>query len=66
MVDIKHYGEVYGSSGAWLHRIDGPALTQSNGDVEWYLNGDLHTFDEWIKLTPISDEKKMLLRLQYG
>jgi|TARA_B110000259_G_scaffold125531_1_gene142082 hypothetical protein len=66
MVDITHYGEVYGSSGGWLHRIDGPALTQSNGNVHWYLNGDLHTFDEWIKLTPISDEEKMLLRLQYG
>ena len=47
------------------HRTDGPALTYLNGWIFWYLHGNLYDFNEWLKLTPISDEQKMLLRLQY-
>ena len=45
-----------------LHREDGPAIKyDGSGDVEWWLNDTQYTFDEWIKLTPISDEEKMML-----
>ena len=50
-----------------IHREDGPAIYGGgSGDIYWYINGTkIYTFNEWIKLTPISDEQKMLLRLQY-
>ena len=78
---IKNYGAVLQSDGSYLdseghiswfnddgdsHREDGPSYILPNGDVEWAFNDTQYTFDEWIKLTPISDEKKMLLRLQYA
>ena len=55
-----------------IHREDGPAVIVISGynqrhidSVEWYLNDEEYTLDEWIKLTPISDEDKMMLRLRY-
>ena len=78
---INDYDAVEQSDGSWLHndgdvywynergdthREDGPAVISINGDVEWLLNSKRYTLDEWLKLTPISDEQKMLLRLQYG
>jgi hypothetical protein len=48
------------------HRIDGPAITYSTSRSCWYINGSEYDFNEWLKLTPISDEQKLLLRLQYG
>ena len=66
MVDIKYYGEVYGAQGGWLHRVDGPALTQSNGNVHWYLNGIHLSLSEWLIESNKTDKEKMLLRLQYG
>ena len=49
-----------------LHKVDGPAIIYTDGcGVDWLLNNINYGFDEWIKLTPISDEDKMLLRLRY-
>jgi hypothetical protein len=48
-----------------VHRVDGPAILYPDGDISWYLYDYKYDFDEWLKLTPISDEQKMLLRLQY-
>jgi hypothetical protein len=79
--DISDYNAVEQSDGSWLHndgdifwyneagqdhREDGPASIYTSGSVFWYLNGYVYSFDKWLKLTPISDEAKMLLRLQYG
>jgi hypothetical protein len=51
----------------FYHREDGPAIIHTGDwDVEWCLNSEPYEFTEWIKLTPISDEAKMMLRLQYG
>ena len=53
------------------HREDGPAILRpdrpyiGSRKVDWFLYDQLYTFDEWLKLTPISDEEKMLLRLRY-
>jgi hypothetical protein len=48
------------------HRIDGPSIIYTrNGPKRWYLNGKLYDFNEWLTLTPIPDEQKLLLRLQY-
>jgi hypothetical protein len=58
-----HWYNVHGE----FHNIIGPALIYTNGEVAWYLN-DTRYFDfaEWLTETPISDEHKMLLRLQYA
>ena len=55
-----------------IHREDGPAIIRPYIGytpytcVDWYLNDGEYTFDEWLKLSTISDEDKMMLRLQYG
>jgi hypothetical protein len=49
-----------------FHRTDGPAVTRLNGCSSWYLNGNRYPFKEWLPRTPIPDEQKLLLRLQYG
>jgi len=46
------------------HRTDGPVY-DSNGVTYWYLNGTQYDFNHWLTLTPIPDEQKLLLRLQY-
>tara|TARA_R110000851_G_scaffold252869_1_gene405325 strand:- start:33 stop:299 length:267 start_codon:yes stop_codon:yes gene_type:complete len=47
------------------HKEDGPAIILPDDKLEWWLNDRSHAFNEWLELTPISDEQKMLLRLQY-
>tara|TARA_B110000238_G_scaffold100411_1_gene109423 strand:- start:650 stop:916 length:267 start_codon:yes stop_codon:yes gene_type:complete len=55
----------YNKHGEW-HKEDGPGVIyDGGGEIDWFLNGVNYTFDEWIKLTPISDEQKMLFRLRY-
>jgi hypothetical protein len=49
-----------------LHRIDGPAVILSNGMMSWYLRGLSYKFNEWLEETPLDDERKLLLKLQYG
>jgi hypothetical protein len=64
---IDSYGDVikwYNKEGI-VHREEGPAVILTNGNVWWYLNEKLYTFNDWcIKLNK-TDEAKMLLRLQY-
>jgi len=49
-----------------LHREDGLAVEYSDGIKYWYLNGKQYSFENWLKLTPISDEEKVFLRLKYS
>jgi len=53
----------YNSEGKY-HRDDGPAVIMDS-IVSWHLNGEWYSFKGWLKALPISDEDKMLLRLQY-
>ena len=50
--------------------IDGIYTTQSTAPnvfrVQYYLHGAEYGFIHWLKLVSISDECKMMLRLQYG
>lgn len=51
------------------HRIDGPALkyfVAGRWVYYWRLNGIHYSFDQWLEKTPISDEDKTLLKLEYG
>ena len=63
---LNVYGETtwYNELGQ-LHREDGPAIKYDDGNVEWCLNNTIYSFNEWLKLSTISDEDKMILRLRY-
>tara|TARA_R110000851_G_scaffold106756_1_gene226265 strand:- start:744 stop:1067 length:324 start_codon:yes stop_codon:yes gene_type:complete len=77
----KHYGVVRQPNGSYLtsnliviwyndkgeeHREDGPAVAYTDGAIiSWKLYDKVYDFSDWIKLTPIPDEQKLLLRLQY-
>jgi hypothetical protein len=75
-----HYGAEEQPDGSWLHddgevewynelgeihREDGPAIIRK-GHMYWSLNDREYSLKDWLKRTPISDEAKMLLRLQYA
>jgi hypothetical protein len=79
--DIEYNGSVKQPDGSYMdgdglvgwyneegqyHREDGPAFIFSDGVSFWYLNGTPHSFKEYLRLTPISDENKMILKLQYA
>ena len=59
-------GEKFWYSNGNRHREDGPAIELSNGDKLWHLNGDEYSFEEWLKLAPLSEREKVKLRLQHA
>jgi hypothetical protein len=48
-----------------LHRLDGPAVIAPNSKMGWWIHGNGYSFDDWCTLVKISDEAKLLLKLQY-
>jgi hypothetical protein len=49
------------------HRVDGPAVEWSFGDDQWWLNDERYDFDKWLAANIyISEEEKLMLKLQYG
>jgi ribosomal protein L25 (general stress protein Ctc) len=48
------------------HRDDGPAVIYADGDKSWYLNGKYFTFDKWLDEVKMSNEDKVMMKLQYG
>jgi hypothetical protein len=49
------------------HRIDGPAIEYKDGRKSWYLNDTYYGFDDWLyKNAILSEEEKIMLKLQYG
>ena len=53
-------------NGRW-HRTDGPAIEYADGSVEWIWRGRFEYFDYWLEInTTISEEQKVMLKLQYG
>jgi len=50
-----------------VHCDFGPAIVSSHFmKLFWYLDGrEYNTFEEWLINVNVSDEKKMMLRLQY-
>jgi hypothetical protein len=59
------------SNNAWyqhgkVHRDDGPAVEWPNGATLWYLNDQRLSFDKWLDKVDMSDEDKVMMKLQYG
>jgi hypothetical protein len=48
------------------HRDDGPAMEWVSGAKSWYLNDIYLSFDEWLPKVKMSDEDKVMMKLQYG
>jgi len=78
--NIKHYDATLLPNGSYInkyntinwyndkgdsHRENGPAILYTSGNMVWILHDNYYTFKEYLKATPISDEQKLLLRLQY-
>jgi hypothetical protein len=55
----------YNSAGE-RHRDDGPAIVFTDGTFGWRLYGCQYSLEDWLKLSTIPDEDKMMLRLQYA
>jgi hypothetical protein len=55
----------YNSRGQY-HRVDGPAVIYPDGRSSWFYHGNPCSFNEYCVKSNITDEEKMLLRLQYG
>ena len=49
-----------------FHSEDGPAVEYANGTIYWWLNDKKYKFNDWLKLTPISNEEKCMMKLTYG
>jgi hypothetical protein len=58
--------ETWYNTAGEFHREDGPAIVFCHGGVHWMLNGHDDSFNDWCNKVNISDETKMMLRLQYG
>ena len=64
---INEWGNIlYFDESGGYHRAEGPAIFTTEGHIYWWLNDTQYTFNEWLKLSTISDEDKMMLRLRYG
>jgi hypothetical protein len=48
------------------HRDDGPAIRWADGTNEWWLNHTELTFDKWLNKVDMSDEDKVMMKLEYG
>ena len=59
-------GSQYWVDGDNLHRTDGPAVEHANGAKIFYLNNREMTFEQWMKQTTISKERKVELALIYS
>ena len=77
---IKHYDAIEQSDDSYVgrdgvitwfnelgqyHREDGPSLIYPTGEIDWFLNGEDLKFEEFLKLSPVCDEVKMMLRFKY-
>jgi hypothetical protein len=62
--DVYWYNEL-----GEIHREDGPAILRPYMEytcVDWFFNDEEYSLEDWLKLTTIPDEDKMMLRLRYG
>jgi hypothetical protein len=49
------------------HRTNGPAIVWHDGTASWYLHGSHYTFDGWLhQNNELTDEEKVMMKLQYG
>ena len=58
--------KVWYNDAGYVHRDNGPAVINPDGKIRWFDRSCERPFKEWLQQIDISDEQKMLLRLQYA
>ena len=59
-VIVNEYGIIKWYQNGKLHRLDGPAIEYTNGDVEYWINGEqVDSLPSPIKEVTITDLEKM-------
>jgi hypothetical protein len=69
MMCTTNDGTKYWVLGTYCHREDGPAIEWHNGNIQWWLDGIMYTFQDYIKELKRrnkSNKDLMLLMLKYG
>ena len=63
-----HDGEQWWYLKGQHHRIDGPAMVwDRKRTVKWFLYDQKYSLNDWLSAnTEISEEHKLMLKLQYG
>ena len=49
-----------------IHNLEGPAVIREDGSLQWYIKNRRYDFESWCKLSQISGDEIVLLKLQYG
>jgi hypothetical protein len=49
-----------------LHRTNGPAAIYASGTKKWYLDDTFYSFTQWLELTPLDNNAKLLLQIQWS
>jgi beta-glucanase (GH16 family) len=61
------FGSKFWELNGKIHRTDGPAVEYTDDTVRWYLDGAKYEFEEWLdRTTGLTDEEKVMMKLQYG
>ena len=58
--------KVWYNDAGYVHRDNGPAVINPDGNIRWFDRSCERPFKEWLQQIDISDEQKMLLKLQHG
>jgi hypothetical protein len=61
----RAYNEPSSRGQAHKHRINGPAIEQTDGVIEWYLNDYQMEFHQFLNKSPISKKAKAKLKDKY-
>jgi hypothetical protein len=64
--EINKHGIKFWYQHGQLHRDDGPAIEWPDGEKSWYINNQYLSFDDWLNQLNMSDEDKVMMKLQYG
>jgi len=64
--EIHANGDQFWYKDGLRHRIDGPAVILANGKQFWYLDDVQYNFARWLELTPLYNNAKLLLQIQWS
>ena len=62
---LEYDGAKAGYINGKCHRLDGPAVEYKGRAMEWRINGQLFSFEDWLDQLQISNEEKVLLCLKW-
>ena len=69
VITVSKYGDKFFRVNGKLHRTDGPAIEWISGKIgkQWFLDDINMPFNSWLDRHPyMTDEEKVMMKLQYG